>query len=55
MPGEKIHITDLAEPVLSDLQRQVLAPAQANLVTLSSEAVLAAASPAPGHSPSTAA
>jgi len=25
VPGEKIHITDLAEPVLSDLQRQVLA------------------------------
>lgn len=41
--GDVINITDLLDPVLTPLQRQVIAAAEANPVTLSSEVVLDAA------------
>ena len=45
---EKIRITDLANPALSDLQQGVLAHCQAHPVTLTPEAVLSAAQRATG-------
>lgn len=48
MAAEKIHIADLAEPVLSELQTQVLAHATAHPVSLTAAAVMAAASAATG-------
>ncbi len=50
MAAEKIKITDLAHPVLSELQQQVMAHAAANPVTLSADAVMAAAKAATGLS-----
>jgi hypothetical protein len=49
MPG-KIEITDLRAPQLTDAQRQAIAAAEANPVTLSEEAVLGAAMQATGLS-----
>ena len=48
MAAEKIKITDLAHPVLSEIQQQALAHAAAHPVTLTAEAVMAAASAATG-------
>jgi len=50
MAGEKVRIADIANPVLSDLQRQALAYAEANPVELTPQAVLAAATAATGLS-----
>jgi hypothetical protein len=43
MPAERIKIRDLANPVLTELQKQVLAQTAAHPVTLTAEAVMAAA------------
>jgi hypothetical protein len=48
--GEKIDITDLRHPILSDYQQQVLAAASAHPVPLEGEQVLAAARQATGLS-----
>lgn len=49
-PAEKIRITDLANPILSEMQAGALAYCQANPVTLDSDAVLGAAKAATGLS-----
>ena len=48
--AEKIRLTDLANPVLTDMQVGALAWSQANPVTLTPDAVLAAAQQATGLS-----
>lgn len=50
MLAEKMRITDLADPVLTDIQRQALTAAEAHPVTLEPESVLAAARAATGLS-----
>ena len=46
--AEKIDITDIRHPILSDLQKQALAAAGAHPVTLESDAILHAACQATG-------
>lgn len=50
MLAEKVRITDLAHPVLTDIQKQALALAEANPVTLDPESVLTTARTATGLS-----
>ena len=50
MLAEKLRIDDLAHPVLTDMQKQALADAEANPVVLEPEKVLAAACAATGLS-----
>ena len=50
MSAEKIDITDLRNPILTDMQRAALAAAEANPVPLTEEAVLGAAQAATGLS-----
>ena len=50
MAAEKIRIDDLKHPVLSEIQQQALAYATANPVTLSAQAVMAAATATTGLS-----
>jgi len=50
MAGEKVRVEDLKNPVITELQKQALAYAEANPVSLTPEAVLAAAQEAAGLS-----
>jgi len=50
MAGEKVRVEDLKNPVITELQKQALACAEANPVSLTPDAVLAAAQEAAGLS-----